>query len=932
MPRSRQRSTGKPVAYAYGSAEKLNAPTTETAARMTDEQISEQPIPEAEAEERVRIPRLQWNRSQLADHARTFGPLYVHDKVSPSEFVGTLLQQNAQADMFADFNGFKQEDGSPADDAPWFPYEYSGHWTNRLIRATGQRAMASLLHKDGLRGRIDLIYIDPPYDIDFKSNFQVSAETPETKETLDDIPPDPLSVKAFRDTYRNGVHSYLDGIYEQLTLARELLAETGAIIVQIGPNNLHQVALLIAEVFGPENHIATIPYQTSNRQSEGLTEVGNWLIFFAKQSDAFKDRKYKQLYVGGPTREDALALWGDAARYEDPDGKTRTLTKDEKSDPTLIPRSGKLFRGRGANSSGTREGRSGSFYLHPTNTPCPDHFEAWDHHSCDSDCETRGNLCPIGRRCGDKCTAPEYKCPPTRHWTVSLRAMQSLHHEGRLLIGSQGGLEIKVYEDENKGKTLQAIWTDAGIVSNKQYIVETPRRVLERCVLMTTDPADLILDLTCGSGAMPVTAETWGRRWIAVDVSAVSIAIARERIATTFYPYHLLKDSPEGHRREHTLTQELLPSHLRSPFEPLPSYGNDPAKGFVYERQTLVTPSTLAYGPDPKEDVIFHPDRTAKNDNVCRIGSAFTVESDSPYRAISPAQADADADDFDVEQTLITQGFVFDQANAVTQRIVSSLETSGILQPGADRFRVENLQPTEMPDVTHTGSLIGPSGERHKAHFYIGAEDEIITALKTGYAAQATIDFRDIEYLVMVSFSRDGDALTTNRRYPRLNILQVNAHRDLQLPHLQEGREDNAFTIVSEPELSLAKQDDGKVCLSVLGLNAFNPATALVEPPNTRNVMGIMVDTAYDGESFRVRLMNVKRVNRNQKTLNDLRAAIDKGGKQVDATKWETIQTNTTVPFDLPDLDVKIAVKVIDQTGTEHMVVLDDPRDAQWYS
>lgn len=184
----------------------------------------------------------------------------------------------------------------------------------------------------------------------------------------------------------------------------------------------------------------------------------------------------------------------------------------------------------------------------------------------------------------------------------------------------------------------------------------------------------------------------------------------------------------------------------------------------------------------------------------------------------------------------------------------------------------------------------------------------------------------------MVGFSQDEDALPTASKYPRLIILQVEAHKDLQLPHLAESKHDHAFTIISEPEIRLNRLPEGKVTLTVLGLNAFNSTAGIVEPPNTRHVMGLMTDTAYDGESFRVRLMNIKRVKRNQKTLTDLRKALDRGRQnRIDPAKWEAMQTTNTVPFDLPTPGIKIAVKVIDQTGTEHMAVLDDPRDPQWY-
>lgn len=944
----RTRATAEPPApYAYPGADKRNAPTSETAARMTPEQVAELPIPapEPDYDARVRIPGLVWNRQPPPDHARTYGPLYVHDKVSPAQFVNTLLKDNPQSDLFAAFNGFRKPDGTPADDAGWFPYEYRGHWTNRLIRATGQRAMASLLYKDNLRSQVNLIYMDPPYNISFRSNFQVAADSPESGDTLDSIPKDPIAIRAFRDTYRNDVHSYLDGIHEQLILGRELLADSGSFIIQIGPDNLHQVAMLMGEVFGQNNHVATVPYRTGNTQGKFLGQVGNWLVWYAKD---INQTKYRQLYSEASSLSDAISIMGSAAQYEAPDGSRRGLKKAERENPALLPKEGRLFRTYPLVSEHESKTRSETFYLHDGGQPCQPHRKAWDNHECTLDCDqgdTQMN-CPVGKKCGPECHATAYPCPTGKHWTVSLRGLQSNADQNRL--HGKKYLTWVRYSNELAGRPLDAFWQDGGIVLNPNYIVETPTRVLERCLLMTTDPGDLVLDLTCGSGAMPVTAETWGRRWIACDVAAVSIAIARERIATGAYPGHLLKDSPAGAAAEHELAQELLPPSRRAPFAPPPGgYGHDPALGFVNERQLRVSAATLAYGPKPDgSDIIYHPDRTRQDRRRRRVAAAFTVESDSPYRAIAPsaagqpdadAAADAAAAVDDIEQSLQSAGFTLpDGDNAVTRRIVSSLETAGIGQPisetARNRYRVENLQPAELPDVTHTATLVAPDGSRHRAHFYIGAEDEIISALKTGYAAQSAAETRGVNYLVMVGFGRDEDALPVARKYPRLNILQVEAHRDLQLPHLKESAADHAFTIISEPEIRLTRQDDGKVTLSVLGMNAFNPRTGMVEPPNTRQVMCIMTDTAYDGESFRVRLMNVRRVTRNQKTLSDLRKALDQGRqKQVDGDKWAAMQTTTTVPFDLPAPGVKIAVKVIDQTGTEHMAVLDDPHDRQWY-
>ena len=876
-PRRRQAATRTAEAYNYAGAEKLNNPTSETALGMEPDDLADQVIPDLEEEEeRVRHPRLQWNRGRQTDHSRTFGPLYIHDKVSPEQFLKTLMKTSPQRDMWALLNGLPE-------DASAKPYEYSGHWTNRLIRATAQRAMASLLYKDGMRGKVNLIYMDPPYNKSFRSNFQASADTPETEEDWDDLPNDPVAIKAFRDTYRDGVHSYLDGLLEQLTLGRELLDETGSLIVQIGADNLHTVWLLIAEVFGNDNHVATIPYRSATNQDTTLMpEIGNWLLWFAKDK---KKAKYHQLYEE-LNRKQKIIHMASYVMVELSDGLRRKLTNEERNDPKTLQKGAKLFQTTRASSSGT------------TKNSAP--FE-WN-----------GRLFP---------------CPPGRHWTVNQDGLKNLAEQGRLAATEEGELRWIQYEDEILGRHINAMWTDTPAPNNKQYVVETPAKVLERCLLMTTDPGDLVLDLTCGSGAMPFQAETWGRRWIAIDVAQVSIAIARERLITNTYPYHMLKDSPEGAKLDHEIEQALLSPEERTPFEE-PShdtYKHDPQRGFVVERQLRISAGTLAYGHG-EEKPIKHPDRTVKVNSWTRVASPFTVESDSPYRSVTPGEENGHHQDADVETILQTTGFTLpepEEENPVIKRISDSLETSGIGQPGKGRYRVENLAPSDVMDVTHTGTLIAPDGDRHPAYFYIGREDEVISAVQTRNAATAIANGDpNCRHLVMVGFGRDGDAHSVGRYRPGMTILQVQTNRDLQLPWLREDKTDNAFTIISEPEVRLHQLDDGRAQLEVVGLNCFNPKLGMVETGDARQIMGIMVDTEYDTESFRARLMNVRQVGRNQRTLKNLRAAFN---REIDPEKWEQILTTKTIPFELPAPGVKIAVKVIDQTGMEHMTVIDDP-------
>ena len=850
---------------------------------MSTEELADQPIPENTQEtERLRHPRLQWNRAPQTDYSKTYGPLYIHDKVSPAEFANSLLKEQVQTDMFATFNGLPE-------DANYKPYEYSGHWTNRLIRATAQRAMASLLYKDAMRGKVNLIYMDPPYNISFRSNFQANAQNPESAEDWDSLPDDPLAIKAFRDTYRDSVHSYLDGLHEQFALGRELLADDGSFIVQIGPDNVHEVVILMSEIFGRENHVATIPYQTStNASTRMIPEIGNWLIWFAKDKPK-ASQKYHQLYER-LDRKETIAHMSSYTMCEMPDGTCRNLTSAERDNPDLLPQGTRIFRRMPLLSS------------HTSTTGRSEPFE-WQ-------MET-------------------YACPAGSHWRVSHEGLRQIAEGDRMVFTDNSQLAWKRYEDEVPGRHINAIWVDTAPTQDKQYVVETPPKVLERCLLMTTDPGDLVLDLTCGSGAMPFQAEKWGRRWIAVDVAQVSMAITRERLITNTYPYHILKDSPQGAKLDHELEQELYPTDQKTAFVPPAAYGHDPAKGFVTERQLRVSAATLAYGHG-NEEPIRHPDRTKMDRTHIRMASAFTVESDSPYRSIRPGEENGHDAATDVATTLQTTGFpVLDDSgtdtDSVTQRIVSSLQTSGLNQPGAGRYKVENLVVSDVRDVTHTGVLVAPDGIRNNAFFYIGREDEVISNVQTRNAATAIRAVEpDCNHLVMVGFGRDGDAHTVARYLGNLTVLQVAANKDLQLPWLKEESSDNAFVIVSEPEVKLHQQQNGQVRLEVVGINAFNPTRGIVEARSARTIMGIMVDNQYDTESFRARLINVKQVNRNQRTLKNLLAAFK---RSIDSAKWTQMLTNTTIPFDLPDEGVKIAVKVIDQFGMEHMTVIDEPRE-----
>ena len=760
--------------------------------------------------------------------------------------------------------------------------------------------MASLLNDEAMAGQVDLIYMDPPYNINFRSNFQGLMFNTNVGDKWEDIPQDVRPVKAFRDSYENGVHSYLDQLRVQLIHGRELLKESGSFVMQIGPDNLHYIAVLMSEVFGHDNHVATIPYATTtNSSTKMLPEIGNWLIWFAKDK-ASAQSKYRQLYETFGSRAEAVSHMAYDAMCETASGERRNLTAAEKLNPDLLPKEAKIFRRMPLDSAHpSNTGRSNPFYRHPGGISC------------------HGTSMPndaLGGPCGSDCRANSFPCPPGRQWSVSLSGLHSIAEQDRMIATSMKKINYIRYEDEAPGRMLSAHWSALSAPRDKRYIVETPPDVLQRILLMTTDPGDLVLDPTCGSGAMPLMAERWGRRWIAIDSSAVSIAIARERIATAIHDYHLLQDSPDGHAKEHELSQALLPIGQQTKLVPKSKYGQDPAHGFVLERQFHISASTLAKGIY-NNPPIYHPDRPHKAKGIRRISSTFTVESDLPFSSIQPNA-------FVTNDSLEYAG-----STETLHNIEKALEVSGIRGPKRSdgttpTYQVIDLEPTvEIPDATHTGQ-IADDGEFKDALFYICQEDEVAGTFQARNLA-AVARSRRTPYACIIGFGHEGDTSTLVQHQGNITILIVTANRDLMIPDLSHQPSDHAFFVISEPDLAIHNEPDGKLSIEVRGLTTYNPATSQVEPSGDRKIAGILTDTNYDRESFKVRLLNLP--HSGQTTERRLRQIRQAFRHQIDNDKWERMRSARTLPFDNPGAGGKIAVKVIDHIGMEHMTVLDAP-------
>ena len=537
----------------HGEASRRNIPTAEHEPVMADDDRS--PVEVAyERRNRDLDPQLVWrgkDEQNWSDLVVQAPPLFIQEKVHPKALINDLLQHTKtaeaerlaresgfQTDLFADFNGL------PSEDARTEFYQHDANWSNRMILGDSLQVMASLAEREGLRGKVQCIYLDPPYGIKFNSNFQWSTTSRDvTDGKADHISREPEQVKAFRDTWRDGIHSYLTYLQDRLTVARELLSESGSIFVQISNENVHRVRCIIDEVFGSQNVVASIAVKKAAPDTRTIKNTFNYILWYARQVEEVKARKlYRQRRLADGTTEDPkkLALW-----LVLPDGTQRPLTTEEKRLETIIPRESAVFRADKVRDSGQMEERVFRFDF------------------------SGESLYPGDKHC----------------WRGDPVEMERLKRADRLLR-TRETLAYKYFISDSWGVERTNIWEDtAGKIPDMRYVVETNEKVVARCLHMATDPGDLVLDPTCGSGTTAYVAEQWGRRWITIDTSRVALALARARIMGARYPYYLLADSDEGQQKEAEIAESDPPD--------TPTHGNV-RLGFVYDRVPHITLKSIA--------------------------------------------------------------------------------------------------------------------------------------------------------------------------------------------------------------------------------------------------------------------------------------------------------------------------------------------------
>ncbi len=869
-------------------------------------------------------PQLVWkgkDEQDAEDLAVPVVPIYIQEKIHPQAIIDALPRieqaEDKQFNFFADFNG------GPHDfDQKVEFYHHEQNWTNRLVLGDSLMVMTSLAEKEGLKGKVQTIYLDPPYGIKFGSNWQVSTRKRDVKDgKAEDATRQPEQVRAFRDTWKLGIHSYLGYLRDRLIVARELLTETGSVFVQIGDENVHLVRNVMDEVMGSENFCASITFKkTGGFASETLATISDSVLWYAKQktSSGKLTVKYRQLYLPKDLRE------GPGERYatvELADGTTRPITDAEIENPLRLPVGARLLLGAPLTSDGATSSPTKFVFCGKTYFP-------------------KGN----------------------QHWKTSVEGLERLAQAKRL-FQTRDFLNYKLYFDDFAATPISNIWTDTmGTAErNKVYVVQTAFKVIERCLLMTTDPGDLVLDPTCGSGTTAYVAEQWGRRWITCDTSRVALALARTRLMAAKYPYYLLADSTEGIKKEAEITGKIPPAPrrygliapARTPDYPQASAderekyafigdannkvnngkedgyyispGNDIKKGFVYKRVPHVTLKSIANNPEIKEgmtraqidaaiakhadtETLF--DQPYEDNKRVRVCGPFSVESLSPHRVLSAADENQDG-------TVTEQEAHKQQDFAIM--ILENLKKAGVQNTRkGERLTFNRLDPYAGAWLHAAGEYTDADGKTRRVAVSIGPEHGTVGPQQVKEAAKEAVQGVGFDMLIVCGFAFDPHVAEEVKRYGKLTVLPAKMNPDLAMGDelLKKTGAGNLFMVFGEPDVDIKKQKNGQIIAEIKGLDVYDPTTGQIRSSSTDDIACWFIDTDYNGESFFVRHAYFTGAD---EPYDKLKRALK---AEIDEAAWSSLYSTKSRAFDLPKTG-KIAIKVINHYGDEVLKVFE---------
>jgi adenine-specific DNA-methyltransferase len=918
-------------ALTHEEAKRRNIPTAEYESVV--EPTDKSPIRVAyERRNRDLDPQLVWRGKDEQDESDLViqaPPLYIQEKVHPKALIDDLLRDTRERaheagdmmpDLFADFNGLPK-----GVDKTEF-YQHDQNWSNRMILGDSLQVMASLAEREGLRGKVQCIYIDPPYGIRFNSNFQWSTTTRDVKDgNVAHITREPEQVKAFRDTWRDGVHSYLTYLRDRLVIARELLADSGSIFVQIGDENVHRVRSVLENIFGEENFIAQIGTKTSGG-STGVFLAGvlDYVLWFAKNHEA---TRYRELF-GGKELGDDTAVKYNRVRLQDL--SSRPISDSDREGATA----GRVYRQDNLTSQsiGREKGEGAASWF------------------------------PV------KIDGREIRPSLKVRWKTNELGMERLLRANRVEL-TGNSLSYVRYLDDFGAATINNAWLDIGGIQSradpKVYVVQTPRTLVQRCILMSTDPGDLVLDPTCGSGTTIMAAEHWGRRWITIDTSRVALALARARVMGTRFSHYILADSRDGQLKAAEVTATAPSSRTTA---------GDIQLGFVYERLPHVTLRSIASNSEidviwdkwqtvlepireslsaalsqswqewelPREPDATWPERARalhaeywqariarqreidasiarkaefeylydkpyEDKKTVRVAGPFTVESLSPHRELGLDENDRPIDPLVRAHTEKT----------FAEIILDNLKTAGVQQAHKeDKITFTSLLPRPGEYVCAEGRYLegsDGSGAEKRAGILIGPEFGTITRQDLVLAAR---EASDAGFDVLISCGFNYEAHTTEfTKLGRLPVLKARMNADLHMSSdLAKTDKANLFVVFGEPDIALMHDADDLVRVKINGVDIYHPNTGEVTSSGPDQIACWFIDTDYNEESFFVRHAYFLGANDPYDALKRTLKA------EIDADAWASLNSDVSRAFPKPKSG-RIAVKVINHLGDEVMKI-----------
>lgn len=798
--------------------------------------------------------------------------LYRHEHISPEMLIKNLYrytEQNPdQLSLITEFNGMIKVEEA---EKPGSYYKHQDDWKNRVILGDSLLTMTSLLEREGMAGKVQMIYIDSPYGIKYSSNWQMKLNNRTVGEKDEDVSGEPEVIKAYRDTWIDGIHTYLSYLRDRLLVAKELLTQSGSCFVQISDENVHLVRSVMDEVFGSENFVTMISYTTSSGfTSNYLSRAGDYILWYARDSEKLK---YRQIYV-----EKMSPFDDNKSRYnqiELQDGRRRAILKEERTDIRLLEKDAKVFTVGAIDSQGT------------SGEDTPFEFEG-----------------------------KTFRPAKGRHWTCHYpEGLENLKLKKRLIIQGNTLSFVRFYDDFPY-QTINNLWSDIGgaVMSRsdgKRFVVQTGASILERCMLMTTDPGDLVLDPICGSGTTAYVAEQWGRRWITIDTSRIALNIAKQRLMASVYPYYKLYNERSGDIRQ----------------------------GFIYKKVPHITLESLANDEPAKEETLY--DQPEKDNKKLRVAGPFTVETLQSLNPLSPEELSQvhDADD-NFEQK------VFDHLKSAGVK-------TGVKQEQAVFTRTE---PLTSPYLHAEGFYQSKKGER-KAYIHIGPKFGTVSKAAVNEAIKECRTRGDADWLLILGFSFESDVASQQvqtAKFGTFEVRKIRMHDDLmQEGLLKKDKKAASFVTIAEPDILLHRHaervsaskpskaktlrqvqgDSGFVQVEIRGLDIYDPIKDEVKPRDIHDIAYWMLDDNYDGSNFIVKQAFFCGGEKDdfddwKKGLTKLAlSSVKKKAEaalriEIDEEAFERLYGHISHPIEIKKKGQKIAVRVISQFGEESMKVI----------